>query len=192
MIGTYYVTTTFVVGLAMLLLLTTTMFKSFQQSFDNATYVDAIYIYGRAIIDDNGTFVRLVGNSSDDNEHNGTIKNMTALRPPPIAEGLSSTFIEPKDVYYLAYNAISYKGCAKEDVYEILVTINQGNLCGLNPSRGWYLMETTKTTTTTTKFGFRRMALCRLNIPWMMLNYQNYTYAQDNKEVCTMMETLSP
>ena len=128
--------------------------RSFNVEFDAAPFVDAVYNSGRAIIDDNGNFVRLM--DEDD------IANQDPTQ----------------DSYYLMLILVSFKGCAVVGTSEIIASDPVGAGCGIALERGNYALGTSRTG------GFRRASLCLMARPSDTVTLANWAYAQSNSDTC--------
>ena len=161
------VVTTLMLGLAMLWTTSSACScfpATFQELYDAADYVDAVYLFGEATVDDNGEFSGLVDTEATN-----------VPTPAPAFAG--------RDIPFLVYISISFKGCSTEGQHELFVSVDQVNLCGVvDPRPGWYIMETQLDTT----IGKRRMTLCDLRRRWGSFTWDEYHYAIDNQETtCT-------
>ena len=120
---------------------------TFEISFDLAQSIDVMYNFGQVKVNDKFEFI---GSMDDDDNGNDDDD------PNPSTE-------YDRDLYFLVWTWFSYKGCASKRQYEILVSAERASLCGIHPSRGWYIMETYPDTYANT--GLRRIGLCRVVVP---------------------------
>ena len=132
---------------------------TFNDQFDAAPFVDAVYIYGRANVDNSGNFDSLM-----DEDDIALDKNQDPFQ----------------DSYFLIWIWMPLKGCMGAGTYEILVSEPVGASCGISPEPGWYMLATWNDSNA----GYRRMSLCGMWRPWDTINDATWLYADSNKDAC--------
>ena len=141
---------------------------SFEGSFDLAQSIDVMYNFGQVKVNDKFEFIGLMDDDNGNDDDNNDLNPSTEY---------------DRDLYFLVWTWFSYKGCAPQRQYEILISAERASLCGIHPSRGWFIMETYPDTYANT--GLRRIGLCRVVVPWDKFNYTMFLHAEENKEDCS-------
>ncbi|KAL7560275.1 hypothetical protein ACA910_016576 [Epithemia clementina (nom. ined.)] len=134
-------------------------YKTFEETFDEADHLDAIYIFGQVKV--NPRTGRFAGYVDPDDP----VDDINA------------------DIYFLAYNWKSYKGCSREGSYEIYESGGNSGVCGVSPTPGWYVAESYKSSGNQIA-GLKRLQLCNYLSEWQDFTYDQYVYAQANKDQC--------
>ena len=146
----------------------------YDEMFQLAVDVSAIYIAGIAKVTDTGEYAGMMDDNNNNNEVTTSNVVVSSSSPP---EQLPSFF--DRDVHFFAYHWFSYKGCGgTPETFEIIVSNEHESLCGVNPKPGWYIMETHLDSTS----GHRRMTHCNMRIPWNEFTVEMYQYFEQHKQ----------
>ena len=133
----------------------------FKKQFDDAQYVETIYIYGECKVSRRGEFAGFVENPG------GRL---------PLDE----------DRYFLGYRKKSYKGCSgPNDDYIILASPGDSGMCGVTfyESPGWYLLSFYDDHRNPEE-SHKQVASCNIIKPWEEFSYEDYSYAESNQQGC--------
>ena len=134
---------------------------TFEEKFDEAENVDALYIYGRIHVRD-GKFDRFVDSNI------------------PAVDDISNTHEDT--IHYLAYRWKSFKGCSGPTRQTtVLNTASYSAACGVSLEKGWYVLGSTTDDSQTPRQ--QHIYSCGLIQPWKSLTYEEYKYAMDNSEI---------
>ena len=140
--------------------------------YNMAKYVEIVYIYGECKVNPtNGQFAGFVDN------------------PGQVLE-------IDLDRYYLGYRWKSYKqGCSPDPgnpnpvilrpdkEYTILQTAGNSGLCGVRTMQpGWYVLSLGDSFQDPDFY--QRFGICNIILPWDELTYEDYIFAESNKEEC--------